>query len=148
MERAARDDLARGRRRRSARRRSSAAATSRYAVRNGRPASTRRITSSVASAPPASAAAQRARSTPSRGTACGDDLEHRPGAVEPAHQRLLEQLEVAVIAAGELALDLEHRDAGRPRAPRPAPRVSSKRSGFRLCGMMLDPVASSAGRTR
>ena len=37
-----------------------AAATSRYAVRNGRPCSTRRITSSVASAPPSSAAAQRA----------------------------------------------------------------------------------------
>ena len=90
--------------------------------------------------------AQRARSTPSRGTRAPSSPSIALGAVEAAHERLLEELEVAMVPAGELALELRAPRRGRPRAPRRAPRVSSKRSGFRLCGMMLDPVARSGGQ--
>ena len=62
--------------------------------------------------------------------------EHRLGAVETAHQRLLQELEVAVVAAGELGPDWSTA-ARSPSSAAARPRVSSKRSGFRLCGMML-----------
>jgi hypothetical protein len=35
-------------------------------------------------------------------------LEHAPGAIQTADQRLLQQLEIAVVPAGKLGLDLQH----------------------------------------
>src|SRR5688572_32630489 len=37
-------------------------------------------------------------------------MEHGAGTVETAHERLFQQLKIAVVASGELCLDLENRE--------------------------------------
>ena len=97
---------------------------------------------------PVSAARPRVRSTRSRGTAIASIASISSVQLDAAHQRRLEELEVAMIAAGQLCLERMHGEQGRLRAAADRARVSSNRSGFRFCGMMLEPVARSAGSAK
>jgi hypothetical protein len=51
----------------------------------------------------------------------GERFEHRCRALDAPHQRLLEQLVVTVVPAGERALDLEHREQIALHRARPSP---------------------------
>ena len=74
------------------------------------------------------------------GERAGDRRQHQQHRVDGVEQRALVVLQILVVAAGQSLERRQQRWRGRRACARRDPRASSSASGFRFCGIMLDPV--------